>query len=990
MLNRITIILSKSLILLLILYSNVFAVGGTLKGTIRDAGTNDPLPYSNVILLGTSFGTAAEKEGDFIIRNIPPGTYTLRATYVGYKQQETIVEIIEGRTIEHDILLSPDVIEGETVTVTAQAEGQLAAINEQLSSISIKNVVSQAKIRELPDNNAAESVGRLPGVSLIRTGGEGSKVVIRGLSPQYNQVTIDGVEMSSNVASGNNLTSTDKNLQESTDGLGSSINVLGDRAADLSMISSSMLGGIEVIKAITPDMDATLIGGVVNFGMRKAGRLGSVGRNIQSNSVPLIEIGTQGGFNNLKNEYSNYKFVASVEQRFFDESFGVFILGSTEQRNLSANELGAEYVLIDKDRGDEGIPELNSLNLTDIFRERERQGITAVLDYKHSTGEIGFMNFASASKTNSTGRGQEIRSAPTNDIWYSGTYTNNELNVISNLLSIKQDIPFFHVDLKLSQSYSESKNPEDLYFNFWQDDGGLEGDLRKVHPSTLARLAVPNDTTNALDIIQTTETFSKDRSLSTAIDLTSEIPVGDFLTTKIKFGGSYLYRTRYYDFNQRSGSQLYSGGGPVASRISAILDADALNTRTFGSDYDYGDFLEGEYNLAYPAIDVNLMRGLLPAIRNIISLEGYRPNRLGSLINDYSGDETKSALYGMVTLNIGDQIAIIPGVRYQNLSTHYKALRAESAPGGFIGSDATVDQAHAYYLPMLHLRYRPLDWLQIHFAYTNTLNYPDYSTITPRLFIGESFIQYNNVKLKPARSENFDLVVSLFSNEVGLLSINGFKKQIENLIFYSKTYKTDLSEFPDLPQDRNVVYDFFTYVNNPIDIDVWGIEMDWQTHFWYLPAPFSGMVLNINYTHIFSEASYPRSVLNNFYDDDGILHQTVSDTFYTTRLLNQPNDILNLSIGYDNHGFSARISMLYQDNIFKRPDFWMQQRVNSDKSTRFDLSVKQTLPWYGIQVYFNLNNFTSEKDVDINQKNSFPASEQHYDMTADLGILVRL
>jgi TonB-dependent receptor len=384
------------------------------------------------------------------------------------------------------------------------------------------------------------------------------------------------------------------------------------------------------------------------------------------------------------------------------------------------------------------------------------------------------------------------------------------------------------------------------------------------------------------------------------------------------------------------------------------------------------------------------MRRLLPALRNIISLEGYRPNRLGSLINDYDGDETKSALYGMVTFNIGDQIAVIPGVRYQNLSTHYKALRAETAPGGFIGSDSTVDQAHGYYLPMLHLRYRPLDWLQIHFAYTNTLNYPDYSTITPRLYIGESFIQYNNVKLKPARSENFDLVVSLYSNEVGLLSVNGFKKQIEDLIFYSKTYKTDLSDFPELPQDRNVVYDFFTYVNNPIDIDVWGIETDWQTHFWYLPAPFSGMVFNINYTHIFSEASYPRSVLNNFYDDDGILHQTVSDTFYTTRLLNQPNDILNLSLGYDYRGFSARISMLYQDNIFKRPDFWMQQRVNSDKSTRFDLSVKQTLPWYGIQVYFNLNNFTSEKDVDINQKNSFPASEQHYDMTADIGILLRL
>ena len=70
--------------------------------------------------------------------------------------------------------------------------------------------------------------------------------------------------MPSNVASGNNITSRDRGAQEGT------IATLGDRGGDLSMISSSMLGGIEVTKAITPDMDATLIGGVVNFGMRKA------------------------------------------------------------------------------------------------------------------------------------------------------------------------------------------------------------------------------------------------------------------------------------------------------------------------------------------------------------------------------------------------------------------------------------------------------------------------------------------------------------------------------------------------------------------------------------------------------------------------------------------------------------------------------------------------------------------------------------------------
>ena len=128
----------------------------------------------------------------------------------------------------------------------------------------------------------------------------------------------------------------------------------------------------------------------------------------------------------------------------------------------------------------------------------------------------------------------------------------------------------------------------------------------------------------------------------------------------------------------------------------------------------------------------------------------------------------------------------------------------------------------------------------------------------------------------------------------------------------------------------------------------------------------------------------------NEYDEQGNLVQTVNDTSYTTRLLNQPNDILNLSVGYDFGGFSARLSLLYQDNIFKKPDFWMQNRVNSDQYTRWDLSVKQTLPWYGIQLYFNLNNISGERDIDVNQKTSFPAAEEHYGMTADMGLRLTL
>ncbi len=110
----------------------------------------------------------------------------------------------------------------------------------------------------------------------------------------------------------------------------------------------------------------------------------------------------------------------------------------------------------------------------------------------------------------------------------------------------------------------------------------------------------------------------------------------------------------------------------------------------------------------------------------------------------------------MLTLKIGEDIKILPGVRYQNLSTTYNAMRGISVPGGIQGGDTTVTQAHGYWLPMVHVRYSPLEWFTIHAAYTNTLNYPDYSTITPRYYVAPGVVYYNNYRIKPARSENVD------------------------------------------------------------------------------------------------------------------------------------------------------------------------------------------------------------------------------------------
>jgi TonB-dependent receptor len=302
-----------------------------------------------------------------------------------------------------------------------------------------------------------------------------------------------------------------------------------------------------------------------------------------------------------------------------------------------------------------------------------------------------------------------------------------------------------------------------------------------------------------------------------------------------------------------------------------------------------------------------------------------------------------------------------------------------------------MTRQNEYWLPNLHIQYRPWEWLYIKFAYTNTLTRPSYAQMTPKYNISQNYVSMGNPFLKPATSRNFDLNVSVFENYIGLFSIGGFWKKIDDLIFYTgKRAIIDAAEL-GLP-DYTVGTPYATFVNNSYTVDLWGIETEWQTHFWYLPGFLSGFVLSVNYTHIFSEAKYPKTFIESHFDPTDIPHftQTNIDTFYVNRLVNQPNDIVNVSLGYDFKGFSARISMIYQSDIFKRNNFYPELEGFIEDYLRWDFVMTQKLPIEGMKVYMNFNNITGTFDRAIVAGPKFPTSEQHYGYTVDLGLRYQL
>ena len=161
---------------------------------VTDSTTGDPLPGANLILRGTSIGAASDINGECRILGVPPGTYSLDASFIGYKPVTVPIRVTPGQTLKQDVKMQFMLVDldGQVVVITAQRQGQLKAINRQLTADAILNAVSAERIQEVPDANVAESVGRLPGVSISRSGGEGQSVIIRGLSPKYNAITING------------------------------------------------------------------------------------------------------------------------------------------------------------------------------------------------------------------------------------------------------------------------------------------------------------------------------------------------------------------------------------------------------------------------------------------------------------------------------------------------------------------------------------------------------------------------------------------------------------------------------------------------------------------------------------------------------------------------------------------------------------------------------------------------------------------------------
>jgi len=929
-----------------------YAQTGQVYGKIQDATDGSALPGASVLLKGTAQGTVSDINGNYSFNQLAVGERTLVFRYVGYQSQTLTVDVKSGGRIELNVKMQPEAIKGQEVVVTGQARGQNAAINQQVNANTIVNVISKERIQELPDQNAAETISRLPGIAIERSGGEGQKVIIRGLDPKFTNVTVNGVKIPS--------------LDQV------------DRSVDLSSVSSDMLAGVEVYKSFTADQDGDAVGGTVNFEMKRA-----------PDSLHA-EVRGQGGFDGLQKDYGNYRASVSLSDRFFKGAFGMVATGSIERADRSSDELDASYT--------PPRPFTVSPKLIYTYDIRNRYGASLESDLNLGEGAIYLTGFWSELAHDPVSLEKRYKPTTGNvgDFEYSDGQTTEQLGV----LSLRGVHPIFlpiigvlNLDWGISGTQSEQLTPLQLGARFYQN--GVNGVNTNAGPDSVFSTWLVNPDTTYLQQMTADSTKLLDRNLVYQLNGRIDYKLGEGIFGRFRFGGKLKTKSR-----ERFNSELWTNSYLNTSIPSIIryynlhpnlinpfaayrLTNYKISMDNFVSSGDQiGRFLDGRF-ASWPSLDQNALHAFYDAFKNYTDprpgVNGQQQMFVSNpiiLAQTYSASEDITAGYIETQLNFGEQLMILLGVRYERTYNDYKStfgtisVGENDVPTLSGARDTLGTSSFEDWLPTINVRYTPLKGLVIRGSATKTLSRPNFYDLVPYQQIGnDNTIHQGNPTLKHVTSFNYDAGVSL-NNDYGLISVNYFYKELQNVMYPAAVIITAGTA------RTNPFYGWTLYqtVNAATPSTVDGVELELQTNLLMLPSPFDGIILNGNISFMRSKTIVPYIDINNPLD--------------TTRVVAMPgqsNEIANLTIGYERWGFSGRLSLVYQGKSL----YAVGQASDLDSYTapyyRWDLSLRQKF-LHGFSVYFNVYNITNVRDMSYLGTQSLPTSIQEYGMTANLGI----
>jgi len=891
-------------------FADLYAQNSIVQGVIvDDYGIN--IPGAAVMIESLNKGVVSNQDGKFTFLNVPQGSHQIVVKYLGFKDTFTPIDVTAGETLAVSIQLTSEETRLDDVQITGfSGGGQARALNTQKNNLNITNVVSTDQIGKFPDANIGDATKRIPGITMQMDQGEARNIIVRGLAPQLNSVTLNGSRIPS--AEGDN-----RNVQ-------------------MDLIPSDMIQTIEVNKAVTPDMDADALGGSVNLVTR---------------STPQgFRLSATGGSGvNFINDKRILSGSFLIGDRSKDKKFGWLVSASINDNDFGSDNVEAEWsntFAYTDAAGEE--TELDVNPYTSVFETRKylvqrvRRSFSANMDYNFDENNEIYLKtmynwrddrenrFAYSSEildaedieggdfelTNNTPSQFPVEAKRETKGGIPGGRTQNRRLEDQRMQNYSLGGNHIFGNLKFTWMGSFAKASEErpnerylVYASEYTVNNTVTNNRKPLHTSVTAE----DFTDFELDELTEEYQFTEEKDVNFFANF--ELPANFFNTENgtLKFG----VRGRFKNKNRENNFFEYS---PLTGNLDNL---SLVNQRV----YTGSDFLAGSQYSPGVFASATFLGNL--DLNNMADFEGE------AVPDEYLGDnfdvtENVFAGYVMTNQKITDKLDVLVGLRVEN-------TRIESTGNSFnVDEPEDVTQvndesSYTNILPGVHFKYNSSETTVLRFAWTNTIARPNYIDLVPYRQREDDEISIGNPQLNPTTSMNFDFMAERYFESVGILSGGVFYKNLNDFIYTQKTDQEDGIElYQPLNGDKATIF---------------GAEVAFQRQLDFLPGFLKNFGIYANYTYLNSEA---KGIANADGDMRGDIDLPGSS----------PN-MFNASLSYGDKWFNARLSSNYADAYIDELGGDAFEDRFYDEQFFLDFNATVFLS-KNLQVYANLNNITNQ------------------------------
>lgn len=859
---------------------------GQLAGKVTDAAKGEALIGANVIIDGTQLGAAVDLDGNYLIRNIPAGNYTVRFSFVGYAAKVLNNVVVEAdKTAKIDVILKEEVIQGEEIVVEATAilNSENALLQQQRKAATIGDAIAAEQIKRAPDATTGDALRRVTGVSIV----DNKFVYVRGTSERYNNTLLNGAQLSS--------TEPDK------------------KAYAFDTLPSNLLENTVISKSFTPDLPGNFSGGLVQintieFPEKLTIRLSATGSyNTASTTgnfktyegskwdVFGIDDGTRklpGAVNGSKVISSNYSKseLQTIGRSFPDiwsvtnhkavpnSSYMLSIGSSTSLFGRTLGYIGAlsyrnsfdKIEIVRSDYNFDGTPQFEYQG--DEYRFSVLWGGLLNLSYK--LGDFHKISFKNLYNRAADDEVVEFRG---NNYDYSSEQRNTGLHFVARssysgqLISEHAFPTLAGLQWNWRAAYSVAERDEPDYRRASYSRG-----LDSSDPFIANLSFVPNPASGG-------RFFStmNDDNWDFASDFTLQLS-----QAKLKFGG--LFNTGNRDFS---------------ARVFAYKTTSQTDFRLLYSDLD---------TLFAP---------------QHVGARGFEIDEITNKADKYDTSQQLSAGYFMIDLPFqlwSKNLRLIAGARVENNEQKLNSFDQQNRP-------VHVDLKKTDVLPSVNLTYNLSAAANVRAAFSQTVSRPEFRELAPFAFFDFSTVSviYGNPDLRRALIRNYDMRFEMFPNIGEILSASIFYKDFTDAIEEVIVPTTELTRsYGNADKARN-----------------YGFELEMRKSLRFLGNTFSNFSLTANYSWIQSKVDLKGSSLA--IAKDGRRLQGQSPYMINLGLLYTGLQRgTSVSLLYNRFGERiAQVGSLYDDDIIEMPrdlvDFTLSQ--NFGDRYEFKISAKDIL-----------------------------------------------